>query len=673
MRRSSISTRRASLHADSKPKPKIRLDESIRVVSKYKLIGEKKKNESKVILNQTSIRPNVEFVNAAIPVKKNISIKLEQPPTIVTLRRKLQSHRSSAADASKDAKPIISKGHRGSVDISSKVRGISPCTSQKTQINSHNTPKSTQHQAQVHKKLSMSKLFGSAIKVEIEKRASRASQRGRPNIGSSRGVSGGSAERPVKELNSSTRGKSRENNDKVINVSIHHNFNNVCYAPIYIKQQYKMEADKRLHKKTNSQANKKDYTQMNQDSIDSNDRLSETRVEHRNIDPLTMEREKLAQHNRIWFKNNDEVPRTTLEYYTFLKLIGKGAFGKVTLGIHKLTGKSVAIKTIEKKYMKDEFSRRKVFQEVYILKKIRHANVIRLLEVFEDPNHMLIVMEYAAGGDLLKYVRTKGPLPEPEAREIFRQIVYGLGHIHARSVIHRDVKLDNILLDKSGGVKICDFGVSKIIAKQDIIKEQCGTPAYIAPEVISNEGYCGFYIDHWSLGVLLYAMLCASVPFKAKNMQELLEVILSTEVTFPVKISENAQNLITSLLRIPPRERLSIPEILNHPWMKDESMDDSCNSSTVYVNSKDCVEDPDAVPSINMVNMSNLFFREIGEEKLSYNDYCAIGNDMYTYQIDEGALKTMEGFGYPRKVVIDGLQKGELNHATATYNLLVLP
>ena len=113
------------------------------------------------------------------------------------------------------------------------------------------------------------------------------------------------------------------------------------------------------------------------------------------------EREKLIRFIRLYAKKNGEIPPTTLDYYKFLKLIGKGAFGKVTLGVHKLTGKHVAIKTIEKAYMKDEFSRKKVFQEVYILKKIKHSNIIRLLEVFESPKHLLMVMEYAGGGDLL--------------------------------------------------------------------------------------------------------------------------------------------------------------------------------------------------------------------------------------------------------------------------------
>jgi len=323
-----------------------------------------------------------------------------------------------------------------------------------------------------------------------------------------------------------------------------------------------------------------------------------------------------------------------MDYYKFVKLIGKGAFGKVTLGINKLTGKQVAIKTIDKNYMKDEFSRKKVFQEVYILKKIRHANVIRLLEVFEGPKHLFIVMEYASGGDLLKYVKKKGRLNENEARVILRQIVFGLGHIHSRGVLHRDIKLDNILLDADGSVKICDFGVSKIITKGDKIKEQCGTPAYIAPEVISNEGYDGFFIDHWSLGVLLYAMLCATIPFKAQNMKELLKVIRTTSVTFPVALSDNAKNLVRGLLTINPHDRLSIPEILAHPWMKEECAEDLTESDNM-MGVKECLnlEANPLVPNINIVNVANLFFAEESKEKMSYSDYCYICNDLYTQHL----------------------------------------
>ena len=119
--------------------------------------------------------------------------------------------------------------------------------------------------------------------------------------------------------------------------------------------------------------------------------------------------------------------------------------------------------------MSDDFSKKKVFQEVYILKKIRHSNVIRLLEVFESPKHFLMVMEYVGGGDLLQYVKQRRKLDETEAKYIFKQVVYGLGHCHCRSVLHRDIKLDNILMDSEGGVKLCDFGVSRLVSKGQII------------------------------------------------------------------------------------------------------------------------------------------------------------------------------------------------------------
>lgn len=167
----------------------------------------------------------------------------------------------------------------------------------------------------------------------------------------------------------------------------------------------------------------------------------------------------------------------------------------------------MAIKSIDKKGLKDEYAKRKVFQEVYILKKIRHSCVVRLLEVFESERHFLMVMEYCKAGDLLQYVRKRKVLSEDPARAIFKQILYALGHCHCRSVLHRDVKLDNILLDGDGGIKLCDFGVSRLVKKGSTIQEQCGTPAYLSPEIIKDQGYQGFAADIWSLGVLLYAMV----------------------------------------------------------------------------------------------------------------------------------------------------------------------
>ena len=125
-------------------------------------------------------------------------------------------------------------------------------------------------------------------------------------------------------------------------------------------------------------------------------------------------------------------------------------------------------------------------------------------------------------------------------------------------------------MDTEGGIKICDFGVSRLIAKNQIIQEQCGTPAYLAPEIIMDKGYKGFYVDIWSLGVLLYAMLQGTVPFKADNLEKLHNLIMRGNFKYPVPISNDARELIESMLMIEPESRISIPEILRHRWLKIE-------------------------------------------------------------------------------------------------------
>ena len=252
-------------------------------------------------------------------------------------------------------------------------------------------------------------------------------------------------------------------------------------------------------------------------------------------------------------------------------------------------------------------------------------------------------------------------------------------------------------MDAYNGIKICDFGVSKIINNQTVIKEQCGTPAYIAPEIISDEGYHGYFVDLWSLGVLLYAMLCATVPFRASNMKDLHTVIMKGGFGFPCDLTPEAINLVKSLLAIEPINRLSLPEVLRHPWLKEEESEfDDLN---VYVGPSDFATDddgdmglggglggmstgPSQQPNINIVNISNLYWDRTMNVKLAYNDYCSISNDFYTqhigryiyiYSVDEDAVRVIESFGYPRSMLLKSLHSGELNHATASYTLLLLP
>lgn len=229
-------------------------------------------------------------------------------------------------------------------------------------------------------------------------------------------------------------------------------------------------------------------------------------------------------------------------------MLGKGAFGKVNLGLHRLTRKLVAIKAVGLEYMKDESSKKKMSNEISILKILRHPNVTKLLETFDTDKHHLIVLELCPGGDLLNYVRKRRKLNEKYAKFVFRDIMKGIAYLHQNGVVHRDIKLDNILLDGRGSIKIGDFGVSRRVIDNELLFEQCGTPAYIAPEIVRELGYKGFPVDIWSAGVCLYAMLYGNVPFKANQMGDLNKMILDAVIEYKDTASEEARDLMQKML-----------------------------------------------------------------------------------------------------------------------------
>lgn len=171
------------------------------------------------------------------------------------------------------------------------------------------------------------------------------------------------------------------------------------------------------------------------------------------------------------FEKYKKPPKTQLELYKIGKMLGKGAFGRVNLGLHRLTRRLVAIKAINMEFMKDESSKKKMSNEISILKILRHPNVVKLLETFDTDKHHLIVMELCPGGDLLNYVRKRRKLNEKYAKFVFKQIMEGITYLHQNGVVHRDIKLDNILLDGHGNIKIADFGVSRKVIDNEILFE----------------------------------------------------------------------------------------------------------------------------------------------------------------------------------------------------------
>ena len=235
--------------------------------------------------------------------------------------------------------------------------------------------------------------------------------------------------------------------------------------------------------------------------------------------------------------------KTNLNFYKILKLIGKGSFGKVYLSVQKLTNRLVAIKCLEKEFLKNSITKKKILLEVNILKKIiGHLNLIKLLEVFENKKYVFCVFEYCQKGDLLNYIKKKKNLKEKKIQNIFFQICKGLNFLHINRILHRDIKLDNILLNDKEICKICDFGVSRFMAKEDVSSEQCGTPAYLAPEIVRGDGYKGFGVDVWSLGVLLFCLLNGRMPFKGDGIKKLNEEILKGEFNFEEGFYEEVEN-----------------------------------------------------------------------------------------------------------------------------------
>jgi serine/threonine protein kinase len=152
-------------------------------------------------------------------------------------------------------------------------------------------------------------------------------------------------------------------------------------------------------------------------------------------------------------------------------MLGRGAFGKVNLGMHKLTRKLIAIKSINKEYLSEEKQRSKIMHEVSLLLSLRHQSVVKLYETFETSRHIMLVMELCAGGDLLNFVRKRKKLDEMTAKVIFKQVIEGIGYVHSKKILHRDIKLDNILLDGKGNAKIGDFGVSKKVKQGEVMFE----------------------------------------------------------------------------------------------------------------------------------------------------------------------------------------------------------
>lgn len=250
------------------------------------------------------------------------------------------------------------------------------------------------------------------------------------------------------------------------------------------------------------------------------------------------------------------------------KNLGIGAFGKVKLATHAVTGHKVAVKILNKAKIKQLGMEEKVQREINILHLCTHPHIIRLYEVIDTPTDIFLVNEYVSGGELFDYIVAKGRLSPDEARNFFHQIVSGVEYCHFQKIVHRDLKPENLLLDANLNIKIADFGLSNLMRDGDFLRTSCGSPNYAAPEVISGHLYAGPEVDVWSCGVILYALLCGSLPFDDESIPNLFKKIKSGMYSLPTHLSQLAKNLIPRMLEVDPMKRITIPEIRLHPWFQ---------------------------------------------------------------------------------------------------------
>ncbi|XP_012217552.1 serine/threonine-protein kinase SIK3-like isoform X2 [Linepithema humile] len=284
-------------------------------------------------------------------------------------------------------------------------------------------------------------------------------------------------------------------------------------------------------------------------------------------------------------------------YYELEKTIGKGNFAVVKMATHVVTKSKVAIKIIDKTKLNEE-NLAKIFREVHIMKRLRHPHIIRLYQVMETEKMIYLVTEYAPGGEIFDHLVRNGRMPEPEARRIFRQIVLAVRYLHQQSVVHRDLKAENLLLDADNNIKLADFGFSNEYTPGVPLSTWCGSPPYAAPEIFEGKHYDGPRADVWSLGVVLYVLVCGALPFDGPTMQLLRSVVVSGKFRIPFFMSADCEKLIRHMLVVEPERRLSISQILTHSWMDGEGV--------VELEPGGCSPDVSVPPQLNQLVIENM-------------------------------------------------------------------
>ena len=317
---------------------------------------------------------------------------------------------------------------------------------------------------------------------------------------------------------------------------------------------------------------------------------------------------------------NDENP-VILKDYNLIKDIGEGNFGKVKLAKLKSTKEKFAIKILDKEKLKTQ-TKSTLFNEIQIISRLNHKNIIHVEKILEDQNNYYIIMEYCEKGELFDYIVNKERLNPAEASLFFYQLINGVEYIHKQGFAHRDLKPENLLLTKEKILKIIDFGLCHDFDGENYLTTKCGSPSYAAPEILKGYPYDGFKTDIWCCGIILYAMLCGYLPFDGDNNQEIFQSIVECKLEFPDFLEDDSINLLIWILNGEPRDRISIEEIKCHPfYLKGK------NYFTIQYEESDTSD----MDKTNEMNDINYLRNSIEKRKYGYSTNRRKKGNLYTF------------------------------------------